>query len=279
MMRSPNSTLQWCRWAREQAHAQRLNDREAHLLVLLATMADQTGEGRAARGDLARFMTVSERSVSRYLAQLTSKGLVACPRRRGERLRWRLNPGRHPLDQGVLGASERDTQVSRSDARAARLRDIQMSLSPDNGKGHLGVSLVGHPGVPQKDQDVLLPPQNAGEREHASALAPKLERVVAILQEAPGLLVVDAAVNSILLGHPEPGYDHLRAAHVVLARGLEGRYERGASGNGVLKAELDRQGREAAREAARRRPSRATDPASAGQQRLRPDYDRAAGLR
>lgn len=212
--------MAWTRWAREQAAAHELDPRQAHALLLLASIGNYAGEGFATRGDLAAFLRCSETHASRLVRQLRDRGLVIREGPENGRLRWRLNSAREPAAQLSLDAQPRDTQTS----HPAPAAEAAMSHPVE----HLNVTPVEHLKVTQKDNKAQKDDGTTGRgRAHEqdidwSSLVPTLQPVLRILEDAPGLEVNDAAVNSALAAHPQPPFDHLRAAHVVASWAYDG---------------------------------------------------------
>lgn len=134
-MSAPSTGREWFRWACAQTHAQELDERQAHLLQLLAGTGNQHGEGFGTREELARCMVCSYKTISRVFAELVERGLVVRVGPQNRKLRWRLNTARQPAAQLTMDAPERDTSVSRQ----RRLMSRQMSRQP----GHEGVPLKG----------------------------------------------------------------------------------------------------------------------------------------
>lgn len=219
---SAPSKMAWSRWAREMAAEHELMSREAHLLLVLATIGDNTGQGFATAGDLATYLVCTERHAARLFKQLRNRGLVIRLGHPNGRLRWRLNSARRPAAQLSLVAPDSDIQVSDSSNAQMSGSDTGMSDSSDiQMSGGVGHSDVRH--KDPKGQRTTGGERGRAHEQHLDwgSLQPHLRRVLEVLEDAPELVVSDAAVNSALAAHPEPRYDHMRAAHTVAAWAYE----------------------------------------------------------
>lgn len=148
-MSFPSSTLTW---SRRQAYLQELSPTEAHLLLLLASIGNQHGEGWQRVEELARFLRKSEKTVERTFSQLRDDhGLVIRTGHPKGRFEWRLNDARPPAAQLSLEPVTSDTQMSdamsdRSDTQArdeVRHPDVgQKDKRTDNGRESPGTADV-----------------------------------------------------------------------------------------------------------------------------------------
>lgn len=239
----PSSGLEWRRWAREQIERLELSAGEANVLRLLADRANAGGKVTLGIAILVRQLRLSESQVYRLLRALTGRGLLRT-RPRGR--------GRVPLRELLAEPAQR--QLSLFDDAVQNVGCGPLSAVPAGPPAPVPVAAASNvaaadtgrasrpapvaPGEPCPRIDATMPShrcdpavEGAGEKNnsgsgsarerapHPSPTSPSLDRVLAILAEAPNLHVEESAVDVALRAFPTA--DHERAALQVVMRASE----------------------------------------------------------
>jgi DNA-binding transcriptional ArsR family regulator len=254
----PCSGLEWRQWARKQVVALKLPRGERALLKCLADLANGNGSSWPGVAKLAEQLDYSERHVRRLLASLRDRGVLDTTQR-GQRSAIRELTATRQLSFDDLlcdtAASRPALRVSMSPTAAAPrsvptpapaeapqpTRDTSNRTWVSGQTGH-----GGQPEVPVKDQSFTT---EEGARERAQTtcgvLSPSLPVVLEILDRAPGLHIVEAAVDATLRAFPDG--DHEQAAYRVLSWAAEGGLGNSAANRLLFRAlerqALDRPGR------------------------------------
>lgn len=198
------------------ARVWRLNDGEARMYAAVAAHVDEHGECTVGNERLALLVDRHIDTARKLLRRLRRLGLIDRVERGNKRV-LKLRTDRLPAEQLEL-------DLARLEARetAARVG----AQAPRASSAHLGAQAPGPPGrsgAHQKLTEGIRSGESARESiiDHGvSPLAPRLPAVLAILGEAKPdeVLIDDRAILSALEAHPESeGYDHLKAAHRVVA--------------------------------------------------------------
>jgi DNA-binding MarR family transcriptional regulator len=209
-----NGPAAWRHWASKQRCVWGLTDGQAAVLNELASHANGDGETYISVHALAPLVGRRPRTVRKVLRDLQAMGLVSTERRgNGQSARRRLHDVL-PVEQPRLEGFEQtgrpaDRQTGNQTGRPATA----------------DVPQIGTPEDTQKEKEGFKEAADAREQTPVGVLAPTLPRVLEILATAPGLVVVDAAVDAILRAFPESdGYEHERAALSITAGAHERRW-------------------------------------------------------
>jgi DNA-binding MarR family transcriptional regulator len=209
-----NGPAAWRHWASKQRGTWGLTDGQAAVLNELASHANGDGETYISVHALAPLVGRRPRTVRKVLRDLQAMGLVSTERRgNGQSARRRLHDVL-PVEQPRLEGFDQtgrpaDRQTGNQTGRPATA----------------DVPQIGIPGDTQKEKEGFKEEAAAREQTPIGVLAPTLPRVLEILETAPGLIVVDAAVDAILRAFPESsGYEHERAALSITAGAHERRW-------------------------------------------------------
>lgn len=251
----PSSRGEWCRWAEAQIEALEFGE-ESELLRVLAGRARGDGSAEIGMELLMRKLKKSRATVLRHLKALRDRGLVRTERRgRGRVSLHRLvaEPVECQLSlfddvgRGLAAAPAEPVRVSAAASPPPPATDTGRPIPAPAAEdpaapswGLTSAAMGSHqcdPAVEGQQQHT----EEGGARERSQTdrgLSPSLAPVLEVLNDAPGLFVVDAAVNAALLAFPHA--DHLQAAHRVASWAHEGGLNAGAA-NRLLWRALERQ--------------------------------------
>lgn len=218
-MNAAEEYFDYARWARDTASPRGLGRAERSVLVQLALRADRRGRCHPSVGKLADDAGYSEGATKRALSELEKLKLISS-QRRGRRSSIRqLCPdapmpappcprGTPPLFDAALEPVVKPPTEPAVSPLEVSCDAFEVSGVPHRSTHEEGGVVVG--ARPPADEDGL----SSGA---VAALAPRLDEVIAILDEAPGLVLSRVAINKTLGAFPEAtGHDHVLAAHRVV---------------------------------------------------------------
>lgn len=263
----PCSGLEWRQWAREQVERLELSAGEANVLRLLADRANARGAVTLGIAIFVRQLRLSESQVYRLLQKLTDRRLLqTTPRGRG----------RVPLRELVAEPTEKQLSLfddPPADVSAAA-GSPPLRAAADTGVRpappaqpcpRIDARMPSHQCDPAVEGAAATAPTEEGARERAQApppaLSPSLPAVLAILEQADGLHVVDAAVNAALSAYAD--FDHERAAWTVVSWAQEGGLAHSAANRllmSALRKQLEQQPPRGCDDRGRRRGGRQDSP-------------------
>jgi len=225
----------WTRWAAAQGAAYKLSLRDAHVLTVMAGVADTGGVVRRGVAALAQDCNgCSYRTVERAIARLEQLGLVTTVRRGSQVAERLLNRGVVPVEQP---RADRQMDMLSTGPNNGRLRVVEERPRPIRQSANppirqpanptLGVGSDPTPkGVGGRNVNGAAAAESAGAPARRGVVSATLDEVLAVLDGTPDMALVDPlAVDSMLRAHPERDdrpYDHVAAAHTVDAMKRQG---------------------------------------------------------
>lgn len=231
----PSSRAAWRKYVETQIEDGAGWGGETELLRVLAGRVSDGGVAVIGMPLLMRKLKKSESTVREYFARLRARGvlrthqrgrgrlaaheLVADPVVRQLSLLEDVGRGHHvaaPADPPVRMPAAESPPLAAAGTGPATTAPATASPPVDRRKAS------GTPDPAVKGQRTATEEEGARERAHtaSTAVSPSLHAVLEVLEDAPGLHVVDAAVNATLVAFPDG--DHVRAARRVASWAHEG---------------------------------------------------------
>jgi hypothetical protein len=211
---------EYVQWALGAARLWGLRDGEARMLAAIASHANEHGECTASTARLAVLADRHPDTARKLIRRLKRIGLITSVNRHGRTALRTLCTDRLPVEQMELDLERLEAEQPQTTQGRPR----------PGTRVRVGHPRPGDPGSPATHQKELEGLKSGEERarDHAPApeqapslplLAPRFDEVLAILTAArPEILIDDRAILSALEAHPEDsGYDHVKAAHRVVA--------------------------------------------------------------